>query len=498
MATEIVNGGTNTSFQRSCSVPLLGAAILLALKLSVLGLFGPTFLPDSSTYIDYADQILTGAFLHVDLSTFAIPDTLVRPIGLPAIIAAAKIIAGADWAWLVVLFQFAMSMWATIMVYRLARMFRLGLWSSLGVAAAQATALQFVLDQAILSDSLCGSVVTIAVCILSGAVLRGRPKSLARFLSAGLLLAAGMLLRTVTEYMAIGLIPLVTAAAMVEKSRLQRSLAFGLVFLPLMVTHFAYAEWNRWRVGAAFVTTASQNVLFGSLIEAARYDPSIFSGTSPIDDAGRRAFKTLLAGQGGYETEADVILHRDYGWDAVRMSREVSRKYLLTWWLHPVAMLRRAVEPLSEQQVHQAVRLTETVRDVLLWNTGSDHHFARDQQVRDGNLWMIPAVVAHRLIETLSVAIFSAFILITPFRLVREGVTAETSVSASLLCFYLVTAGLITAVVVLQPRYLAPVVPASIVIGAANLAWVISRYRRRSAVNSAGQVPDAKPPWTIP
>jgi hypothetical protein len=124
--------------------PVAGLILLLALKLGALFLFGPTMTPDRAGYIDYADQILTGDFLHVDLDASAFPMTLARPIGYTAIIAAAKFVVGARWAWAVVLFQFAMSVWATILVYRLAQRFGLRSWASLGVAAAQATAMQFV------------------------------------------------------------------------------------------------------------------------------------------------------------------------------------------------------------------------------------------------------------------------------------------------------------------------------------------------------------------
>ena len=132
----------------------LGFALLVLLKLGVLLAFGPTFQPDSFGYLRYADAILSGAFRHVDLATDPMPVTLTRMIGYPAIIAAAKLLAGREWAWAVVLFQFAVSLWATVMVYRLARAFRLGVWLSVAVVAAQATSMQFIVDQAALTDSL--------------------------------------------------------------------------------------------------------------------------------------------------------------------------------------------------------------------------------------------------------------------------------------------------------------------------------------------------------
>ena len=147
-------------------------AILVATKLGVLLAFGPALQNDTLGYDTYANAILTGAFRHVDLAADPMPVTLTRMIGYPAIIAAAKLPAGRDWTWAVVLFQFAVSLWATVMVYRLARAFRLGVWISLAVVAAQATSMQFMVDQAVLTDSLTGSTVTIATCILGLIVLR--------------------------------------------------------------------------------------------------------------------------------------------------------------------------------------------------------------------------------------------------------------------------------------------------------------------------------------
>ncbi len=93
------------------ALPVAGLILLLGLKLGALFLFGPTMTPDSAGYIDYADQILTGDFLHVDLDASAFPMTSARPIGYPAVIALAKIVAGARWAWAVVLFRSWSTAW---------------------------------------------------------------------------------------------------------------------------------------------------------------------------------------------------------------------------------------------------------------------------------------------------------------------------------------------------------------------------------------------------
>jgi hypothetical protein len=227
-------------------------------------------------------------------------------------------------------------------------------------------------------------------------------------------------------------------------------------------------------------------VLFGALIEAAHFDHSIFSGSTAVDEVGRVLLKDMEAGGHGYEVDATVDLHRDYGWDAIRMSHEVTQAYLRAWRNHPLAMIFHIFHHISETQLHQAVRPIETARDVLLWNTGSSHDFGAERAVKNGNWWMIPAVVANWLVMTASVFIFCAFLVVTPIRLFREGWTAETAVSGGFWCFYLAV-GLLYAAVHLEPRYLTPVVPGSIVVGVVNIVRVIEFYRGRAARQPAAE-----------
>jgi hypothetical protein len=491
LRSAAILGRILASFAATPKLVVLGFAILIVLKLGVLLAFGPASQNDTTDYVGYADAILSGEFHHVDLATDPMPITLRRPIGYPAVIAAAKIVTGTYWDWAVVLFQYAVSLIATAMVYRLARAFYLGVWLSIGVVAAQATAMQFVVDQAVLSDSLTGSTMTIAICILGLIALRREPVSLLVYLGAGALIAAAFLIRDVIAYVAVGLIPLATAAALTERSRLRQLAAGALVFLPLIATNVAYVDWNRARVGAPVVTSNSQAALFGALIEAAHYDPTIFSGSTPIDDVGRILVKEMEAGGHGYEVDANVDLHRDYGWDATRMSHEVTLAYLRAWRDHPRAMIFHIFHHVSETQLHQAVRPIETVHDVLLWNTGNSYDFGSERSVKNGNWWMIPVVIANWLVMTASVFVFGAFLVVTPIRLVREGWTAETSVSIGFWCFYLAV-GLLYAAVHLEPRYLTPVVAGSIVVGVVNIVRVIEFFGRPAAYRSGQKRPSKK------
>jgi 4-amino-4-deoxy-L-arabinose transferase-like glycosyltransferase len=469
---------------------LVAFALVVAVKLGVLAMLGPLTQPDSFGYEAYANDILSGAFRHVDLANDPMPITLTRTIGIPAVIAAAKVAAGSGWTWAVVLLQFAVSLWATVMVYRLARAFGLGVWLSLGIVAAQASAMQFVVDQAILSDSLFGSTLTIAACILGLLALRREPRSLLVYLGAGLLIAVSFLIRNVIADMAIGLVPLAIAAALVQRSRLRQCAAVALVFLPLVAIHVAYTEWNRARVGAPVVTSIAQAALLDALTEAAVYDPSIYSGSTPIDAVGRFILPKARVERLGYEYEMSKFLHDNYGWDAIRMSHEATTAYLHGWRDHPRPMIRHVLYHISETQMHQAVRPIETVRDVLLWKTGSAQNFASERAVRAGNWWMIPAVIANWTAMTLSVFVFLAFLIVTPIRVVREGWTAETAVAIGLWCFYFAVGGLYAAVH-LEPRYLTPVVAGSIVIGTLNIVRVIEFFRDLAAAKKTNK--KAKP-----
>jgi 4-amino-4-deoxy-L-arabinose transferase-like glycosyltransferase len=163
------------------------------------------------------------------------------------------------------------------------------------------------------------------------------------------------------------------------------------------------------------------------------------------------------------------------------MSHEVTLAYIRVWRDHPRAMIFHIFHHISETQLHQAVRPIETVRDVLLWNTGGSHDFGAERAVKNGNWWMIPAVITNWLVMTASVLVFGAFLVVTPIRLVREGWTAETSVSIGFWCFYLAV-GLLYAAVHLEPRYLTPVVAGSIVVGVVNIVRVIEFYRHPAAL----------------
>ena len=104
-------------------LPLALLIVLAVAKIAGLYSYGPLLQPDSGDYIGYANTILTNSdWLHDGgMDVQAVPPTVFRSFGYPSLIAAAMLIAGDSGGslYIVILLQIAVSLVATIMVYRL-------------------------------------------------------------------------------------------------------------------------------------------------------------------------------------------------------------------------------------------------------------------------------------------------------------------------------------------------------------------------------------------
>ena len=219
-------------------------------------------------------------------------------------------------------------------------------------------------------------------------------------------------------------------------------------------------------------TTGTELHLILPLVKASRFDPQFFSGATPLDAAARQVAPTY---DSGHVLKIIYILFRQYGLSAVQMSGDAYAAYARGWREHPLAMLRFVSTQLREWEAQLAVQPIESVRELILWSTGDDHEFGLELALRQGHWWMMPAVAGRRLGEAASVVVFAAFLLLTPWRVLREGLREPGSRAiAGLWALYLGVAA-IQLVVILEPRYLAPVVPWSILVGVANLIWLWKR-----------------------
>lgn len=447
--------------------------LLLAFKLALLWALGPAFLPDTGGYQAVAEMIATGTLGAQDLTATVIPPSLFRIVGYPLVIAAVTAIGGAAWPWLLVGAQLALSVAATVMVHATARRLGLSRWASLGAALAQATSLPLVLDQAVLTDSLYGSLTVMAACLLLRAVLAESGRAFGTVAAAGMLVALAFLLREATLFLAVGFLPLAALAARgCGRWAPLRAATLVIVFvLPLALVQHGYREWNRARIGLPIITTGGQTNMIFAISKAARHDPGVFDGDSPVARASRATFQT-------YEfvevLEVNQRLFAEYGLTAPDIAKAGTAAYLQAWRQHFMSMLMVPLNHLRANQAQLTIRPLESVRELILWCKGDDGGFARWRAVKDGKWWMAPVAALDGVSKAAAVVVFAAFALLTPWRLWRgDGATTANLAMAGGWLLYFCFLGAY-ALVHLETRYVAPVVPLSILGGFANLAWLAS------------------------
>lgn len=463
------------------------AVTLLLIKGVLLLAFGPADLPDTGGYVGFAHIILNGGLADAGLQAVSTPITLFRIIGYPAIIAAFQLVAGDAWPWVLVGFQILLSVAAMLALHGLARRFGLSRRLSAAVVLAAGTSLSLVVDQAVLTDSLYSTVIVGCLCLLTAGLAIGRPLGAGAALAAGLLFAAGFLLREATLFLTVGIAPLVAFAALgglrPNRTRLARAVAVGVLFvLPILLTQQGYREWNRARVGVPVITTGAQTNMFFAVATAARTDPSLLAGDDVPSRTARAIYRTYEFGE---VRQLVDTLFRDHGMTAIDQTQAGFRAYFTAWRTHFPAMAGMVLSHFRSNQMQLSVRPVESLRELILWTQHDDGGFARWRAVREGRWWMAPVVVLDGIGKALSVVLFAAFTVLTPWRLLRgDGATPVNAASAGLWLLYFAQAAMY-ALVHLETRYMAPLVPAALLVGTANLDWLWRQWKhgRRATPN---------------
>jgi len=290
---------------------LFGTFTLIAIfKVSLVAIYGPIFVPDTSGYIAVANEMLkSNAWLNdAQLSAGPFPPLAIRMIGYPAALAAAMQIGGPLWPYLIVALQFAMTMAVLWAIYALGIRLRLPWGLALFAVVAFATSDQLVTDQCILTDSLNADFIILAVCILAYGAPSDRPLSLWTATAAGALLVPAFLLREAMPFLAMTMLPLVVVRCFRDwsgRAAIRAALACALMLLPLLGTAEIYKGWNRHRTGERFVTTSAQLTLMLAQLVAAKHDHQVFDGDTPLDRAAR-----------------ETVRHYDFG-DITPINREL-------------------------------------------------------------------------------------------------------------------------------------------------------------------------------
>lgn len=460
--------------------------VLLLTKLALLWAWGPAELPDSGGYVTYADLILAGQLDNVHLEQSSTPILLFRVVGLPAVIAALKWLGGETWPWLLVAVQMAASLAATWAVHTVARAFGLNRWTSALVALAEATGMPLVLDQSLLTDSLYTSALIGVTCLLALPAVRRTTVGAGRMALAGGLFAVAFLLREATAYLTIGVVPLVVLTAMggiIERRRAVSALLLTTTFvLPLLGVNLAYREWNRARAGVPLVTTGAQTNMIFARVKAWRHDPSVFDGDTVLDRTARAVIRT---GEAAEMFQIVDRLFHDHGMNTLAINDAANAGYVNAWRHHFSAMIRVPLDHMRSNQAQLTIRPVESIRELILWSQHDDGGFGRWRAVREGRWSMAPLVVLDGICKGASVLVFAAFVLLTPWRLLRGGHGDPLVLTAATLwLFYFALLGMYS-LVHLETRYMAALVPVSLLVGVANLDWLGRRWKhgRRARTN---------------
>jgi hypothetical protein len=472
--------------------PILGTlAVILLFKLALLLVYGPIVMPDTGDYLTYAKTILKSTdWLHeANLAGSPLP-LAYRMIGFPAILAASLKIGGSAWPYVVIAVQFALSLCACWMVYRLA--FELGLTWKAAIAAviAFATSIQLTLDQTLMTDSIHASLVIIAICLLSENIGSRLPMRLARAALAGALLALAFLLRDAMQFLFVVFLPVLAARFVVTRGGALRSLATCLaLLLPLMATVEAYKSWNYYRSGERFVAPIGQLTILYFLTRAAQFDPDVLSGDTTLEIVARRHVrdrdsKVLNIAYGvSYELF-------DRGYRATDVAKTSYALYFKNWREHPYAMFMVIRAHVSERLLKLAFRPLTSVCQTIEWATMVKQ--CQDERVlmraalsgfADEKLATPVLFVLGSCERIISIGVSLAFILGAPLMLVfglrRLGLAVEPSVLL-IAAFWAMAIGWTAAyaAVVMEERYLAPIIPFVIVSGLVVIQRMIPSFRQ--------------------
>jgi hypothetical protein len=453
-------------------------ALIAVLKITLVAIYGPISVPDTSGYVTFARAILqSDTWLHdAQLSSGAVPLFAVRMIGYPAILATAMEIGGTNWPYLVVALQFMVTIAALWAIYAFA--LELGLSWQLAVFAvvAFATSEQLVTDQCLLTDSLNADFIIIALFILARGIRSGRPLSVWGAAAGGALLALAFLLREAMPLLATMMLPLLIVRCFRGWSGalVLRSVLMGtLVLVPLMTTVEIYKAWNSHRTGERFVTTSAQVTLMYALINAAKHDHTVFDGDAPLDQAARRAVHNYVFDEVA-PINSDLVEQGYRPTDVARMSQA---HYFATWRSRPVAMLHLLRDHISEEVAKLAFRPLSASCDLIEWATTvrqcPDY---RDlmRAVRSSFVHEPHGSLTFFLFQTceltVSIGLFSAFVVGVPVLWVRSWRRSGWRVTGPewlVFTFWAMYVGwfLLYAAVNMERRYMNPVVPLSILGG---------------------------------
>jgi hypothetical protein len=401
---------------------LLAFAALL--RVVTLGVWGPIYQPDSHGFAHIADTLLQDAvWLHDGgLRSGFRAATTFRVLGYPILLAGLKLVFGSAFDIATVVLQSVVSVLAAAVLFRLALAFGLASEAAALAAFGYSSSILWLFDMNILVDSLFANAMFIAAAMPSLALLRGRAPTIAVLAGAGLLLAFATLLRETGVYFApvwaIGVLVAVLSAGRPWKAAV---LAAALILLPTFVTASAYREWNRYRTGFAFLTTAAQATMWFGPIEVAKKQ-----GVAPFAADPRVAGAIQAALDANAETPmqgaraVNLYLYERHGLLSPQIADLAFLAYRQAALAAPVDLMLSRLRRFKPVNALLLTNLTYAPERIIEYSQASydvPGLSAHLRALRDGRIeiWRIALVVLEVGQRTVSASIFAAFLLGTPW-----------------------------------------------------------------------------------
>jgi hypothetical protein len=472
---------------------LMAAVLFLAIKILLLAMFGVIYANDTPVYADFADAILKSHHWlnDADLANSAIPATVFRTLGYPAVIAAAKMLAGSSWFYPVIGLQIAVSIGVSVTVFYFGMSLGLSPIWALVAALAFATSMQMSLDQSLMTDSLNASAIILAVIMFLIGGKNGEKVHWWQIVVSGLLLVVAFLMREILPYTIISMIPLfiIRCAAVKNASRFLRFVPCIAVCLPLFVVQQGYELWNWHRTGERFVTTTAQLNALLPLIYASKNGPDLFTGDTPLD---RDALR-LVKNHDFHESELiNEALFKE-GYQAPEIARMALDGYKRAWRTHPLAMLNLIRIATSEKLLKLALRPITSICDMFDW---SEKPACFDYRTLYRKLFHNPSgmkinevavFIAITIQNTLSIILSALFYFAIPallFLARRDGTLGADWLLLNLAGFWAFFVGwyLVHSVIIFNERYMMPAMPFMIIGGIAAGLRLDALRRARASV----------------